>query len=155
MGKKLWVRLSYGFSITTAVCLIVQLVVAELAGSAVTPAFAARFRSGDAAALAQLGLTGLVGAAFAGAAALFEMERWSYLKQGALHFLVTAAVWMPVVWLCWMPQSRAGMWYTVGGWSLTYGINWTVQYFLYRRKVRELNRSIRAFRAREGEHEGD
>lgn len=142
MGRRILLQLTRGFAVTVSVCLVVQLIVAQICGSAVTPAFGMRFSCEGSASLAQLGLTGLIGAAFSAAALLFEIERWSFLRQGIVHFLVTAAVWMPVAWLCWMPASRAGLIFTICGWTFTYIVNWTIQYFIYRWRIRELNRRI-------------
>ena len=149
MAKKFISRALHGFGITVSVCLLVQLVIAQFTGNSVTPAFGSHFRNEAAAALAQLGLTGIVGAAFASAAEIFEIERWGFLRQGIVHFLVTAVVWMPIAYLCWMPDSRAGIWIAIGGWTLTYAVNWTVQYFLYRHRIAALNRSIQAYRRRD------
>ena len=149
MAKKLISRALHGFGITVSVCLLVQLVIAQFTGNSVTPSFGSHFRNEAAAALAQLGLTGIVGAAFASAAEIFEIERWGFLRQGIVHFLVTAVVWMPIAYLFWMPDSRAGIWIAIGGWTLTYAVNWTVQYFLYRHRIAALNRSIQAYRRRD------
>ena len=154
MAKKLISRALHGFGVTVSVCLLVQLIVAQFAGNSVTPAFGSLFRSEAAAALAQLGLTGIVGAAFACAAEICEIERWGFLRQGILHFLLTAAVWMPIAYLCWMPDSRAGIRIAIGGWTLTYAVNWTVQYFIYRHRIAALNRRIQAYRRRDG-HAGN
>ena len=103
MVKKLLNHICCGFTVTTVIALLIQIVRTNAGMGVVTDGFAARFASREAAALAQLGLIGLIGAAFSGAALVFEIERWSYLKQGAAHFLLTAAVWVPVAWLCWSP----------------------------------------------------
>ena len=149
MAKKFISRALHGFGITVSVCLLVQLVIAQLTGNSVTPSFGSHFRNEAAAALAQLGLTGIVGATFASAAEIFEIERWGFLRQGIVHFLVTAAVWMPIAYLCWMPDSRVGIWIAIGGWTLTYAVNWTVQYLIYRHRIAALNRSIQAYRRRD------
>lgn len=146
MKKRVLQAMFVGFSSTVLVVLIVQLCIAQAGHSVVTPAFAGRFRTESAAVLAQLGLAGLIGMAFAGGAQVFEIERWSFLMQGAVHFLITAAVWMPIAWLCWTPVPKEAMWCSIGGWAGTYAITWTIQYFLWKRKVRELNRSIRRYR---------
>ena len=155
MVKKLLNHICCGFTVTTVIALLIQIVRANAGMGVVTDGFAARFASREAAALAQLGLIGLIGAAFSGAALVFEIERWSYLKQGAAHFLITAAVWVPVAWLCWSPYSGPGLWLTIAGWTLTYCINWMVQYAIYKRRICELNRRIRAYRRGVDEHEGD
>lgn len=147
MKKKLVLHLVHGFSITVGVCAIIQFIIAQAMGSAVTPGFAARFSNSGAAALAQLILTGVIGMTFAGAALVFEEARWSYLKQGAVHFLITALVWLPIVFFCgWTPVTPVGVICTVGGWTLTYVINWTVQYFIYKKQVAQLNAKIQASR---------
>ena len=151
MGKRLIRHLYHGFTTTVCVSMIVEFVIAQALGHGVTPGFAAHFSCETAAILAQLGLVGLIGMTFAGAALVFEIERWSYLKQGTVHFLITAAVWMPIAWLCWSPVRGVGLVFTIVGWTLTYAVNWLVQYLLARRGIRELNRSIRAFRDREVE----
>ena len=154
MARKLISRALHGFAITVSICLLVQLIIAQFSGSSVTPSFGMHFTNEAAAALAQLGLTGIVGAAFACAALVFDRERWGFLKQGIVHFLVTAAVWMPIAYLCWMPDSRMGLWLALGGWTLTYAVNWTVQYFIYRHRIAALNARIRAYRE-EDQHAGD
>lgn len=146
MLKKLAVRLYNGFAITVFVDLIVHFIVAQCVGSVVTPSFAARFGSEAAATLAQLMLVALIGMTFAGAALIFENEKWSFLKQGIIHFVITAIVWMPIAWICWMPVSGKGMAFTILGWTLTYIINWVVQYCISRRDVRDINRKISAGR---------
>lgn len=153
MGKKLILRMAVGFGATLFVTLLIQFAMALGGCALVTPGFAARFPHEGAAVLAQLGLIGFIGAAFAGGAQFFEIESWSFLKQGLGHFLITAAVWMPVGWLCWMPMPARAVCLSVGGWTLTYGLNWLIQYFIWRGRVRALNRSIRSYR--EEVHEGD
>lgn len=146
MGKKLIRHLYHGFVATVCVCMLVELVIAQTLGHGVTPGFAARFNCEAAAVLAQLGLVGVIGMSFAGAALIFEIEKWSYLMQGLVHFLITAAVWMPIAWLCWSPVRGRGLVFSIIGWTLTYIVNWLVQYLIARWRIRELNRSIRAYR---------
>ncbi|MBQ8506801.1 MAG: DUF3021 domain-containing protein [Clostridia bacterium] len=146
MKKRLFPAMATGFGCTVLIVLIIQFWMAQAGQAVVTPSFAARFENETAAALAQLGLVGLIGIAFAGAAQVFELERWSFLLQGLVHFLITAAVWAPVAWLCWTPMPGHAVWISIGGWTATYAINWLVQYFLWRRKVRALNRRIHKFR---------
>lgn len=145
MAKQLAVRMYHGFSITMLVDLAVHFVVAQLNGSVVTQGFAARFGCESSAVLAQLALVAVIGMVFAASASIFEIERWSFLKQGVVHFLVTAAVWMPIAWLCWSPVRGFGLILTILGWTLTYAITWGVQYVVFKRKIAELNRCIHTF----------
>lgn len=122
--------------------------------SPVTPAFEARFPSATAAVIVQMLLIGLVGATFAACSVIFEIERWSFLKQGALHLLITSAVGVPVCLYCWMPASRAGAAWLAGSWVFCYAATWLAQYLVYRHHVRRLNERIRAVNGEEN-HERD
>ena len=63
--------------------------------SPVTPAFAARFQSPVAAVIVQLLLIGFIGAVFAACSVIFDIERWSFLKQGLIHLTITSALGIP------------------------------------------------------------
>lgn len=151
MKKRLFVAICSGFACTMLAQLLIEFFMAQAGTSLVTPGFAARFAHEQAAVLAQLMLVGLIGAAFAGGAQVFEIESWSFLSQGLVHLLITAAVWVPVALLCWTPIPAESAWISISGWLGTYAIVWLIEYFLWRRKVRSLNRSIR----RKNGHVGD
>ena len=146
MKRRLLQAMAAGFATTELILLIIQFCMLQAGQSVVTPAFAARFANEGAAVLAQLGLVGLIGIAFAGGAQVFEIEKWSFLQQGIVHFLITAAVWLPVSWLCWMPIPAETLWCAVLGWLATYAVTWMIHYFLWKKKVRELNMRIHAYR---------
>lgn len=116
--------------------------------SPVTPAFAARFQSDTTAVIVQMLLIGLVGATFAACSVIFEIERWSFLKQGLVHLAITSAVAVPVCLYCWMPESAAGAWILVGSWLFTYSATWFSQYLVYRHRVRQLDAKIKQVNGR-------
>ena len=153
MLKKLLQRAVVGFSATALIQMIVMFIIAQCGGSPVTKEFSACFSSDMAAVMVQLLLCCLIGVAFACAAALFEIERWSYLLQGAVHFAVTAAVWMPIMWICWRPTNAVTSLYAALGWLLTYVINWFVQFLIYRNGIKKLNASIASFSVEESGNE--
>ncbi len=138
--------------VTAPICMLINqligvvrtLAVGDGRYSPVTPAFEARFPSPAAAATAQLLLIGLVGAVFAACSVFFEIERWSFLKQGALHLLVTSLVGVPICLFCWMPDSAAGALVLAGSWVFCYAATWLSQYLIYRSRIRKLDAKIRA-----------
>ena len=142
MWKKAFARIPVGFSISVLAAALIQICIAQGGGSTVTARFAAHFTAPEAAALAQILLVGMIGAAFSGASVLYDLERWSFLKQGIVYFAITAAVWAPVLLICWTPMPREGILYSGIGWTATYAITWGIQYGVYRRRIRELNRKI-------------
>ena len=117
--------------------------------SPVTPAFAARFESPVAAVVVQLLLIGLIGATFAACSVLFQIERWSFLKQGLVHLAITSAVGIPICLFCWMPQSARGALILCLSWLFTYVATWLSQYFVYRHRVRALDAKIKAVNGKE------
>ena len=119
--------------------------------SPVTPAFAARFPSDTAAVIVQLLLIGLVGAVFAACSVIFEIERWSFLKQGLVHLAITSAVCVPVCLYCWMPESAAGALILCASWLFTYTATWLSQYLIYRHRIRALDARIKAVNGKEDE----
>ena len=80
---------------------------------------------------------------------IFEIERWSYLKQGLVHLAITSAVGIPVCLFCWMPQSAAGAWLLCACWLGTYVATWLSQYLVYRHRVRALDAKIKAVNGRD------
>ena len=117
--------------------------------SPVTPAFEARFASTTAAVIVQLLLIGLIGAVFAACSVIFEIERWSFLKQGLVHLAITSAVGIPICLFCWMPENAAWAAGLCGSWLLTYVITWLSQYFVYRHSIRKLDKKIKAVNGKE------
>ena len=123
--------------------------------SPVTPAFAARFDNTATAVIVQLLLIGLVGATFAACSVVFEVERWSFLRQGVIHLAITSAVGIPICLFCWFPENTAWALALVGSWLGIYIVTWLSQYLVYRHRVKALDRKIRAMNEREEENERD
>lgn len=88
-------------------------------------------------------LCGVLGAAFAMCSVIWEMERWSLLKQSAIYFAITALVMLPVAWLCgWMEHSASGVAIYMGVFAGIFAVAWMAQYLLWRGKIRHLNRRM-------------
>ena len=71
-----------------------------------------------------------------------DADAVAVLKQGAVHFALTAAVWIAVELACFWPVTPPvviSFSVSVGG---TYAITWGVQYFVWRSRVRALNEQI-------------
>ena len=147
--------------VSASICMLINQIVgicislanADGRYSPVTPAFAARFSSDTTAVVVQLLLIGLVGATFAACSVIFEIERWSFLRQGLVHLAITSAVTIPVCLYCWAPESAAGAYILCASWLFTYIVTWLSQYFIYRHRVKALDAKIRAVNADDSEQE--
>ena len=134
--------------INQLVGICVSLARADGRSSPVTPAFAARFSSDTTAVIVQLLLIGLVGAVFAACSVIFEIERWSFLKQGLFHLGITSVVLIPVCLYCWRPENAVWAMVLAGSWLLSYAATWLSQYLVYRHRVRALDAKIKAVNGR-------
>lgn len=91
----------------------------------------------------QAALCGVLGAAFAMCSVIWDMERWSLLKQSAVYFAVTALAMLPVAWVCgWMEHSAGGVALYMGIFAGIFAVAWVTQYMLWRGKIRRLNRRV-------------
>ena len=143
MWKKSLTRGALGFCISAA-AIVVSGLITGLCGAEHTcmPAFIERVGSEITAVYLQTFLMSLIGFAFGASSVLFEMERWSFLKQGAAHLTITAAVWILMELICFSPITPPVVLAFGLSAAGTYAVTWSIQYFLWRRQVRQLNEQI-------------
>ena len=153
MLKKIAQRATIGFSATVIIHLAIAFFLVQAGISPVTPEFAAHFTNEVAAVIVQTVLSSLIGVAFACGSLVFEIERWSFLLQGAVHFGLTAAVWVPIASNCWRPTSVSIAFRAALGWLATYLVTWFAQYMIYRSGIKKLNADIASFGAEVNESE--
>ncbi len=92
-------------------------------------------------------LCGLIGLTFAEAGILFFSDRWNFPIKCLLHFLCTAPVYLPFLWLCYFGQQPIpGIFIVLGNVLFTYLITWVVSYMTTKREVNAINRRIRDMR---------
>ena len=143
MWKKILIRGLCSYCISVTITVIVGMI-AGLCGAeyVCTPDFVARIGSRLTAAYLQPLLLGLIGFAFGAGSVLFEIERWSYLKQGAIHLAITAAVWIPIELICFSPVTPPVVFTFTLSAAVTYTLTWGIKYFVWRAQVRRLNEQI-------------
>ena len=143
MWKKALARGAVSYCVSTTIGVLTALVtLLNGAETVCVPTFVERMGSESAALLLQPLLIGLIGFAFGAGSALFQIERWSLLKQGAAHFSITATVWIGVELICFSPITPpVVISFTVSA-AATYAITWGIQYFVWRAQVRKLNEQI-------------
>lgn len=144
MWKNILLRGMRGYIITVAVSTLTGLI-SGLCGAehTCTPDFIARVGSEVTAVHLQTLLLSLIGFAFGAGSVFFEIEQWSFLKQGAAHLAVTAIVWIMVELICFSPITPPVVLVFALSAAGTYAITWGIQYFVWRSQVRRLNEIIR------------
>ncbi len=133
--------------LTEIVVLINTLIVMRLTGNPqavpLVPDYAARFENPYIALIIQVLLCGLIGMSFSGCSVIFEMEKWSLIKQAVLHFILTAIVWVPVGMFCWGLGKYKNVYISVGiSILITYVITWVSRIVLLRKETREINEQL-------------
>ena len=103
-----------------------------------TPALLAQVGSEVGAFSLQMAAAMLIGAIWSGASVIWEVERWSLLRQTLTHFLLCSVVCLPIAWaMDWMADQPG--WYLFGFVAMYAGI-WLINYLQIRRRVREILR---------------
>ena len=84
-----------------------------------------------------------VGAVCAGASVIWEIEKWSLLKQTLINFAVIALPFFGLGYVInWMPHNIYGALGYVGGFIGGYVIMWCSIYFSIRAKIKKMNRQL-------------
>lgn len=126
------------------ITIIISLAIGDGRYFPVTPGFAALFRDELTPVIVQILLIGLIGAVFAGSSVIFEIDRWSFLKQGAVHLAITSVVFIPVCLICWRPVNLGSALSLACAWLLVYGCTWLSKYLTWRHSIKKLNARIRS-----------
>ena len=85
----------------------------------------------------------LYGGCWAAASCIWQVERWSLLKQTAIHFAVSSLSALPIAWLtCWFPHTWAGCAAYFLYFLLLYGCIWAGNYLSIRARVRAMNKRL-------------
>lgn len=86
----------------------------------------------------------VMGLYFGNASLLFEIEKWSPLKQTVIHFLLSIVVWLPItIWLGWLPFNWLALLIGITGFLLVYILFWFSSFLYFKKLESEMNGSIK------------
>ena len=89
-------------------------------------------------------LYGTLGASFAAASVIWEMEHWSIVKQTGVYFLITAASMLPVAYLGhWMERSVFGFVIYSAVFVAIFVFIWLVQYAIWKNKIKHIDNKVK------------
>jgi hypothetical protein len=149
MLKKTVCRGALGFPLGICVGYVITIGVSVVLGtgeySPCVPALADEFGSELAAVVFQAVLCGILGAAFAAASVIWEMERWSIAKQTGIYFIVASLAMLPIAYFAhWLERSVVGFLLYFGIFTAIFIFVWIIQYSIWKGKVKKLNNGIRS-----------
>ncbi|MCI7618528.1 MAG: DUF3021 family protein [Firmicutes bacterium] len=85
-------------------------------------------------------LCGIMGAGFAAASVIWELDSWSLAKQSGIYFLIVSVIMLPVAYIAnWMNHSAAGILSYTGIFVAIFIAVWLVQYFIWKMKIKKMN----------------
>lgn len=144
MKKKVFLRCllgaPLGLAISTLITIVISLTVGDGTFYPVVPELIADCGNEMNAVLLQAVCSLLYGAAWAGASAVWDNERWSLLRQTITHLLVCSLATFPVAYFMrWMPHNIAGVLLYFGIFFGIYLVIWVAQYVVLKGRVRQMN----------------
>lgn len=148
MIKKLIKRSLFGFPAGIFISYVITILISAFWGQghylAVTPELIEKTGNEMNAVLLQAVFSGVLGAGFAMASVIWEMEAWSIVKQTSVYFVIISAILLPIAYfLNWMQHTAAGFITYFGIFVGVFLVIWLLQYFGWKAKVNKLNTRIK------------
>ena len=145
--KKIVSRVLYSFPIGISCSVGISLFLSLLFGEGKYYPFAASlvFFTGSEvkAMLLQTMLSGILGSVFGGMSFIWEIERWSILKQTAVYFLSVSIPMMGISYLLyWMEHSLNGFLLYFLIFVMVFFVVWIFNFAIYWFKVRRINEEL-------------
>lgn len=93
-----------------------------------------------------------VGAVCGASSVVWEIEKWSLLKQTLVHFAVIVIPFFGIGYIMnWMPHYLYGALCYVGGFILVYVIMWSSMYFSIKAKIKKMNKQLQEIQQKTNE----
>ena len=145
--KKIVSRVLYSFPIGISCSVGISLFLSLLFGEGKYYPFAASlvFFTGSEvkAMLMQTILSGILGSVFGGMSFIWEIERWSILKQTAVYFLSVSIPMMGISYLLyWMEHSLSGFLLYFLIFVMVFFVVWLFNLAMYWIKIRKMNQNL-------------
>lgn len=147
MKKKMILRsvlgIPVGIAIGYLITILISLVWAEGYYAPCVPELVSVTGNEIRAVVLQTFLCGLLGAGFAASSIIWEIERWSIVKQTGIYFLIVSVIMMPVAYFAyWMEHSVTGFLSYFGIFLLIFVVIWLIQFTNGKRNVKKLNENL-------------
>ena len=148
MQRKLILRGLFGFPVGVAIGFVITIMISVCVGDGsfypVTPELIVTMGNELNAVILQTVLCGIMGAGFAMASVIWEMDSWSLAKQSGIYFSVACIVMLPIAYVTnWMKHTVGGILAYVGIFVVIFLVVWLIQYSAWKRKIKKMNDSIK------------
>ena len=148
MKRKLILRGLFGFPVGVAIGFVITIIISVCVGDGsfypVTPELIVTMGNELNAVILQTVLCGIMGAGFAMASVIWEMDSWSLAKQSGIYFSVACIVMLPIAYVTnWMKHTVGGILAYVGIFVVIFLVVWLIQYSAWKRIIKKMNDSIK------------
>ena len=149
MKKQLIKRGLLGFPLGISLGYVITIIVSAFFGkgyySAVMSELVTMMGNEINAVILQTLLCGILGAGFAMASLIWEIDSWSLAKQSGIYFATACALMLPIAYITnWMKHTLFGILSYIGLFVLIFIIVWLSQYFALRSRITKINREVNA-----------
>lgn len=142
--QRIWIGLPVGIAIGHIITLIISSCIGDGIFYPVTPELARKMGNELNAVILQTVLCGVLGAGFAAASVIWELDSWSLAKQSGVYFLVIGIILLPIAYIAnWMQHSVAGFLSYIGIFVGIFIAVWLSQYLRWRPRIKKLNDRVR------------
>ena len=148
MKKKVIQRGLLGFPLGIAIGYVITIIISAIWAngyySPVTPELEKTMGTEINAVIFQALLCGILGAGFAMASVIWEIETWSIAKQSGIHFAIISAIMLPIAYIAnWMQHTLIGFLSYFGIFAAIFIFVWLFQYLGWKSKIKRINESVK------------
>ena len=144
MKKKILMRGLFGLPTGIAIGFVITLIISICIGNGsfypVTPELIDATGNELNAVILQTVLCAIMGAGFAAASIVWELDSWSLAKQSGIYFMIISVIMLPIAYFTnWMKHTVLGVISYVAIFVAIFVVVWLSQYLLWKRKIKQMN----------------
>ena len=144
MKKKILMRGLFGLPTGIAIEFVITLIISICIGNGsfypVTPELIDATGNELNAVILQTVLCAIMGAGFAAASIIWELDSWSLAKQSGIYFMIISVIMLPIAYCTnWMKHTALGVLSYVAIFVAIFVVVWLSQYLLWKRKIKQMN----------------
>ncbi len=148
LKKQALKRFIYYFPVGILVGHIISIIISFIYGNGYyltcSPQFINKIGNEINALILQTILCGIIGSSFASLSIIFEIEKWSLLKQTIIYFISTSIIMMFIAYnLYWVEHNINSILIYFFTFAMFFIIFWIIQYLIFKNNINKINKKIK------------
>ena len=142
--KRMWIGLPVGIAMGYIITLIISACIGDGTFYPVAPELTEKMGNELNAVILQTVLCAILGAGFAAASVIWEVDSWSLARQSGVYFLVIGIILLPIAYVTnWMQHSVVGFLSYIGIFVGIFAAVWLSQYLCWKQRIKKMNDRVR------------